>query len=104
MPIEHRFSELIEVISQEQLLSYLDWKLTKMWEQIRLKNDPFAWINGVHYFQPVEGGKITFNKRMVEVWLVAKCQRDSQRHLNAIALFQASVPGAAITRSRKNIA
>lgn len=97
------FFELTEVISQDELLNYLDWSPTTMWEQVRLKDDPFAWINGIHYFQLREKGKLTFNKRMIEVWLVAKSQRDPQMHLNAIDLFQRSVPGTT-ARGRKNIA
>lgn len=97
------FFQLCEVITQEDLLAMLDWAPTTMWEQIRLKNDPFAWVKGVHYFQPREKGKITFNKRMIQVWLVAKSQRDTEMHLNAITLFQQSIPGT-IVRKRKSIA
>ncbi|MBN8564117.1 MAG: hypothetical protein J0L70_26630 [Leptolyngbya sp. UWPOB_LEPTO1] len=105
MTTEHKFFELIEVISQEQLLSYLDWGTTAMWEQIGLKGDPFMWINGVHYFQPIPKGKVTFNKRMIEVWLTAKCQKDPDLHMTAIQRFQELHPGAVPTRGRrKNLA
>lgn len=105
---EHKFFDLLEVISKEQLLSYLGWGETAMWEQIGLKNDPFAWINGIHYFQPIPKGKVTFNRRMIEVWLTAKCQKNPELHLNVIERFQDLHPGAAPVRTvrsgRKNIA
>jgi hypothetical protein len=97
------FFEFVENITQDQLLAMLDWGATAMWEQLRTKDDPFAWINGVHYFQPVPKGKITFNKRMVQVWLTAKSQGDAQMHLDAIAAFQQSFPRP-IGRRGKNIA
>ncbi|MBD1856466.1 MULTISPECIES: hypothetical protein [Leptolyngbya] len=105
MATDNNFFELIEVINQDQLLSYLDWGSTALWDQIRIKNDAFAWINGVHYFQPTPKGKLTFNKRMIEVWLTAKCQKDPEMHLNAIERFQALHPGSTPVRvKRKNIA
>lgn len=103
--MESNFFEFIEVITRTQLLDYLDWGRTALWDQIGLKNDPFAWINGVHYFQQVPKGKITFNKRMIEVWLTAKCQKNPQLHLDAIERFQELQAGVAcpVRSRRKNI-
>ncbi|MCY7282271.1 MAG: hypothetical protein LH679_02290 [Cyanobacteria bacterium CAN_BIN43] len=97
------FFDFVENINQEQLLGLLDWGTSALWEQVKVKDDPFAWINGVHYFQPISKGKITFNKRMVQVWLAAKSQRDPQMHLDAIAAFQQSFPRPVRGRG-KNIA
>jgi hypothetical protein len=97
------FFEFVEIVNQEQVLEMLNWGTTAMWQQIRLKGDPFSWINGVHYFQLVAGGKITFNKRMVQAWLTAKSQNDPQMHTDAIAAFQQSFPRP-IGRRGKNIA
>lgn len=105
---EHKFFDLIAIITQDELLTYLDWGSTAMWEQIGLKNDPFAWINGIHYFQQIAKGKVTFNRPMIEVWLTAKCQRNPDLHLNAIKRFQELHPGAtpvhSVPSGRKNIA
>lgn len=98
-----QFFDFVENITQEQLLNLLDWGATAMWEQMKVKDDPFAWVNGIHYFQPVQKGKLTFNKRMIQVWLIAKSQGDPQMHLDAIAAFQQSMPRPVRGRS-KNIA
>jgi hypothetical protein len=97
------FFEFVENINKEQLLELLSWGDTAMWEQIKVKNDPFAWHNGIHYYQPTPKGKVTFNKRMVQVWLTAKSQGDAQMHLDAIAAFQQSFPRPVRGRA-KNIA
>jgi len=102
--MQDNFFQFIEVIPQEQLLSYLDWGTSAMWSQIGLKDDPFSWINGIHYFQEKPKAKVTFNKRMIEVWLTAKCQRDPALHLNAVQRFQQLHPGSVVSRGRKNIA
>ena len=99
--MQANFFDLIEVISQEELLNYLDWRESKMWEQIRIKDDPFSWQNGIHYFQTTDRGKVTFNKRMIEVWLTAKCQRDPTLHTNAVQRFQQLHPGAGTVRRSK---
>jgi hypothetical protein len=99
--METNFFDFIEVVSQEELLNYLVWGESKMWEQIRLKGDAFSWMNGVHYFQQKERGKVTFNKRMIEVWLTAKCQNNEMLHLNAVQRFQELHPGSGIVRRGK---
>lgn len=96
------FFDLNEIICKEQLLTMLDWSETSMWDQIKVKNDPFCWHRGVHYFQASPKGKLTFNKRMITVWLTAKSQNDPQMHLNAITLYQQLIPGVATTRRGKN--
>lgn len=97
------FFELHEVITQEKLLAMLDWSSTTMWEQVKLKDSPFRWHNGIHYFQLRPKGKLTFNKSMIQIWMTAKSQDDAQMHLNAIALFQQSIPGVAIISRSKRV-
>lgn len=95
--------EFVEIIPQEQLLILLNWGATAMWEQLKLKDDPFSWIIGVHYFQPNAKGNITFNKRMVQLWLIAKSQNDPGMHTDAVTAFQQSLPRPVRGRT-KNIA
>lgn len=101
--MEQKFFELIEIITQEDLLSTLGWGTTTMWDQIRVKDSPFAWVKGIHYFQCRERGKLTFNRRMIAVWLVAKSQNDPEIHLRAVDLFQQSIPGTPPVRRRKDV-
>lgn len=56
--------------------------------------DPLAWQRGIHWFQPNERGRITYNKAMIKIWLVAVSQEDKNIHLNAIEAFQRSIPGS----------
>ena len=96
------FLSFVEIVSQDELLDYLDWGKTALENHLRLgKDDPFAWTNGVHYFQTVPNGKRTFNLSMIKVWMVSKCQNDPSSHTNAVTNFQNMHPGASLMPRRR---
>jgi hypothetical protein len=58
-------TNLVEVVSLEEtklLLKIGDTTLEKYRKE--------HWIQGIHYFQPEPGAKITYNKPMILVWLI----------------------------------
>lgn len=96
--ISRSFDELIEVCSLREIKEFLGESESTI-DRRRLHGlhnplDPLAWQKGIHWFQPNERGRITYNKVMVKVWLVAVSQHDSAMHLNAITEFQRSIPGS----------
>lgn len=96
-----QFFDLHEVVSKDEILVMLSWKDTTLHEQLKLKDDPFMWHRGIHFFQVQRNGKLTFNKRMIQIWLTAKSQNDPHMHLDAIALYQALVPRISQIQRRK---
>lgn len=96
------FSELVEVYSLREIREFLGESESTLDRRrtygLRNPLDPLAWQKGIHWFQPNERGRITYNKAMIQIWLVAVSQGDPNMHLNAISEFQRSIPG-----SRKNL-
>lgn len=92
------FAELIEICSLREIKELLGESESTI-DRRRLHGinnplDPLAWQKGIHWFQPNERGRITYNKAMIKVWLVAVSQEDRQMHLNVITEFQKSIPGS----------
>lgn len=92
------FDELLEVCSLREIREFLgESESTIDRRRLHGANNPLdslAWQKGIHWFQPNERGRITYNKRMIAIWLVAVSQGDSAMHVNAIAEFQRSIPGS----------
>jgi hypothetical protein len=81
-------TNLVEVVSLEEtklLLKIGDTTLEKYRKE--------HWIQGIHYFQPEPGAKITYNKPMILVWLIAHSAGDSAMHNRALEIFNATIPG-----------
>jgi hypothetical protein len=79
---------LVEVISLEETKALL-----KVGETTIDKYRKEQWVQGVHYFQPEPGAKITYNKPMILIWLVAYSAGDTAMHNRALELFNATIPG-----------
>jgi hypothetical protein len=79
---------LVEVISLDETKALL-----KVGETTIDKYRKEYWIQGVHYFQPEPGAKITYNKPMILVWLIAYSVGDTAIQDRALEVFTASIPG-----------
>ncbi|MBE9013812.1 hypothetical protein IQ250_26855 [Pseudanabaenaceae cyanobacterium LEGE 13415] len=94
--------QLLDICSLKEILELLNESESTIDRRrahgIKNPLDPMAWQRGIHWFQPNERGRITYNKAMIQIWLVAVSQEDRQMHLNAIAEFQRSIPGAKAKR------
>ena len=92
------FDDFLEVCSLREIKEFLGESESTIDRRrtYGLQNplDPLAWQKGIHWFQPNERGRITYNKAMIKIWLVAVSQEDPAMHLNAIAEFQRSIPGS----------
>jgi hypothetical protein len=90
------FNEFLEICSLREIKELLnESESTIDRRRVYGANNPtdaLAWHKGIHWFQPNERGRITYNKAMIKVWLVAASQEDGSIHVNAIAEFQRSLP------------
>jgi hypothetical protein len=104
--LKTEFLGFVQVVPWAGVMGYLDMGKTAIEAQLALgkeaPRDPFAWENGVHYFQLNPGGKITFNLAMVKVWYVCRCQNDPDGHINAVINYKAAHPGASLPRQRRS--
>jgi hypothetical protein len=88
-------TNLVEVISLDEAKSLL-----KVGETTIDKYRKEHWIQGVHYFQPEPGAKITYNKQMIVIWLIALSAGDTAMHERALEAFNLSIPGNQSKRAR----
>jgi hypothetical protein len=88
-------TNLVEVISLEEVKTLL-----KVGETTIDKYRKEYWIQGVHYFQPEPGAKITYNKQMIVIWLIAYSASDPAMHDRVLEIFNASIPGNQSKRTR----
>lgn len=90
----NEFLEICSLREVQELLSESESTIDRRRNHgIQNPLDPLAWQKGIHWFQANERGRITYNKKMIQLWLVAVSQSDRNMHLNAIAEFQRSMPG-----------
>jgi hypothetical protein len=88
-------TNLVEVISLDETKALL-----KVGETTIDKYRKEYWLQGVHYFQPEPGAKITYNKPMILVWLISYSVGDTAMHDRALEVFTASIPGNQPKRAR----
>jgi hypothetical protein len=88
-------TNLVEVISLEEAKLLL-----KVGETTIDKYRKEYWIQGIHYFQPEPGAKITYNKQMIVIWLISYSANDTGMHDRALEIFNASIPGNQPKRAR----